>query len=178
MAHLWTQNQQSDWAICPLRSDYHALSPNPRDPVRPLRVLRPVKNGVLVGRYASPAGGENWILKCSATAPVRVNGQPVYLGTRTLKDRDEIVLAGTSRFYFSTEELARVEPFPGAAQPVFCTRCKEQIAKDTLAVRCPACGQWCHQTDEKPCWPYGPSCPLCDQPTALDAGYRWTPEEL
>ena len=178
MAHLWIQNQQTGWAICPLRNDYHVLSPNPRDPVRALQAFRPEKIGVLVGRYKSPGGGENWILKCSATAHVRVNGQPVYLGTRTLKDRDEIVLAGNSRFYFSTEELAHVEAFPSAAQPVFCARCKEQIAKDILAVSCPSCGQWCHQTEGKSCWTYGPTCPLCDQPTPLDTGYRWSPEEL
>jgi|SRR5579859_2971833 len=178
MAHIWTQNQQSDWAICPLRNDYHVLSPIPRDPVRALRAVRPDNIGVLLGRYKSQAGGENWILNCAAKAQVRVNGHPVYLGTRTLKNRDEIVLAGKSRFYFSTEELAVVVAFPGATEPVFCARCKDPIVKDSLAVCCPACGRWCHQTGKTLCWTYEPTCPMCDQPTALDTGYRWTPEEV
>ena len=42
---------------------------------------------------------------------MRVNGLPLALGIRALNDRDEIV-AGVHRMFFSTEELARVMPFP------------------------------------------------------------------
>jgi hypothetical protein len=178
MALIWIHNQQTGWAIFLLKNDYVVLSPNAHEPVRVLSVIRPEKIGALVGRYESQSGGESWILNSSAQARVRVNGQPVYLGTRTLKDRDEIVLAGTARFFFSSEELAHVEPFPGAAQPVFCARCKEQIAKDNLAVRCPSCGRWCHQSEGKICWTYGPMCPMCEQPAPLDSDFRWTPEDL
>ncbi len=178
MSHLWIQNQEVGWANYPLQAGHHLLSPTAREPVCMQPAFRPEKFAALVGCYQNPAGGENWILKCSARARVRINGRPVYIGMHILKDRDEIALASSARFYFSTEELARVVPFPGAARPVFCTRCRSEIAKGSLAVRCPTCHSWCHQSKDKPCWLYGPTCPLDDQPTALDAGYRWTPEEL
>jgi hypothetical protein len=181
MSLIWLDSENCGWVIYPLRNDRHALSPNPRDPIRLLPAARPEKTAAFVGCYSNPAGGEIWILECPASVRVRINGDPVYLGVHTLKDRDEIVLAGKSRFYFSLEELAHVEPFPGAAQPVFCARCKKPIEKGTLAVRCPSstCRQWSHQAEKMPCWTYGPTCPMCDQPSKLDpAEYRWTPEVL
>ena len=36
MAHLWIHNPQSGWVIQPLEADYHALLPNPLEPVRAL----------------------------------------------------------------------------------------------------------------------------------------------
>jgi len=129
---------------------------------------------------------EEWVLMAGNGAGVRVNGEPVWLGLCVLRDRDEITLPGaepdgTHRCFFSTERLARVEPFPGApAGPVYCARCKLPINRGDLAVQCsnPECGAWHHQSDEFPCWTYHTKCALCNQATELDAGYRWTPEEL
>ena len=47
-------------------------------------------------------------------------------------------------------------------------------------VTCPQCGVWHHQreTDALRCWTYSPHCAMCDQPTDLSAGYRWTPQGL
>ncbi len=56
-----------------------------------------------------------------------------------LRDRDEILIPGLTRCYFSTEEPARVEPFPAGEGPVFCARCRQPIQPATPAVRCPAC---------------------------------------
>lgn len=178
MSHFFVHSEEGGWAIFPLVSGHHVLSANPHDTVRTLDASHPEKIGVLVGRYKNPSGGENWLLKCATTAQVRLNGSPVYLGVHTLIDHDEIVLDGKARFFFSSEELVQVVPFPGAAQPVFCARDKSEIVKGSLAVRCPTCGTWCHQSEDKPCWLYGPTCPVDDHPTALDAGYRWTPETL
>ena len=51
-----------------------------------------------------------------------------------------------------------------------------------MAVRCPnqRCGAWHHQdaAQSLDCWTYGPTCNLCGRSTQLDAGFRWTPEEL
>ena len=120
-------------------------------------------------------GDGGWVLLARPLNSVRVNGRPVVAGLRVLRDRDEIV-AGGARAFFSTERLTRVEAFPGGEGAVFCARCRQQMETETPAVRCPGCGSWCHQRDDLGCWLYAPACPLCDQATPLDAGYRWQPE--
>ena len=119
--------------------------------------------------------GEAWVLIASPSAGVRVNGQPIALGIRSLRDRDEIQV-GTSRYYYSTERLARIEPFPGADGAVMCPRCRKEIVKGTPAVRCPSCATFHHEREGLGCWSYSARCQLCDSETALDAGFRWQPE--
>jgi hypothetical protein len=88
-----------------------------------------------------------------------------------LADRDEILVAG-QRIYFSTETLAAVEEHAG---PVLrCPRCKREIAPGAKVVRCPRCKALHHEA----CWTYSEACTLCPAPTALDAGFQWTPEGL
>ncbi len=128
--------------------------------------------------YADGGRAAGWALVAASDSPVRLNGRSMLLGIHALRDRDEVVL-GAHRVFFSTEELARAVPFPGLAQPAFCPRCKQKIEPGDLAVSCPRCRAWHHQTHTYPCWTYAPSCALCQgQSTALDAGYAWTPEEL
>jgi len=124
---------------------------------------------------ATAPEGHRWVLL--AAPSVRVNGSPVAAGIVALRDRDEICADGR-RVFFSTESLAEVVPYPGGERTTFCPRCRLEIAAGTLAVRCPHCGVWHHQSAELPCWTYAERCVQCDQRTALDAGYRWTPEEL
>jgi len=120
---------------------------------------------------------DTWALLCGAKQPVRVNGLPVPLGLTVLSDRDEIRLP---RFFarFSTETQAHVEPFPESATRGFCPRCKQRIEAGTPAVCCPSCGLWHHASADLPCWSYAPTCAACVQRTAMDAGFRWTPEDL
>ena len=145
--------------------------------------------------FASPAGepapcdirvlppgaagaSSSWTLLAGREASLRVNGLPLALGIRALRDRDEISFAG-HRLYFSTEELAQIVPFPGLAQPACCPRCKQKLEIGHLAVSCPRCKAWHHQSEKFPCWTYEPTCALCQiQSTALDAGYSWTPASL
>ncbi len=130
-----------------------------------------------------PAGGygsiQRWALLAGRQASVRVNGLPLALGILALNDRDEIV-AGVHRMFFSTEELARVMPFPGLAQPAFCPRCKQRIEIGDPAVCCPTCHAWSHQTEKFPCWTYNEApCAMCQrQATTLDAGYNFNPATL
>jgi hypothetical protein len=120
----------------------------------------------------------SWTLLAGRGVALRVNGQPLILGIRALRDRDEISIAG-QRCFFSTEELARVVTCPGLAQPAWCPRCKQQVEPRSPAVACPHCRAWHHESEKFPCWSYEPTCALCQlQPTALDAGYSWTPEML
>ena len=178
MAHLWIPDAVTRWALLPLEGRYFALSQRAQCPVRRLAGAHAEEGEVLLGKYQRVGDPESWVIKTQREASVSINGRPVYLGLRVLRDRDEIVLGGNVRLFFSTETELHVEPFPGAEHAVFCARCKQEITKGTPAVQCPGCGTWCEQTEEKPCWTYGPTCPMCDQPTALDSGFRWTPEEL
>ena len=119
-----------------------------------------------------------WTLLAGSATGVHINGVPLALGIRVLADKDEIRAAG-HRLFFSTEELARVVPFPGLAQPAFCPRCKQQIQPGDLAVCCPSCRAWSHQSEKFPCWTYDQSCALCQrQSTALDAGFSFNPATL
>jgi len=168
MAHLWVQESNpSKWRAVPLQSPKYALSEDRVKPADPVAV----------------AGGDDaelhdiaglWVLTAAAAA--RVNGTPVFGGLRALRDRDEIRF-GARHLFFSTEELPRVVPFAGAAEPVPCGRCRQPLAPGVASVRC-RCGVWHHQTDDLPCWTYASHCALCDQTTALDGSYRWSPALL
>jgi hypothetical protein len=124
---------------------------------------------------SAAAERESWVLV--GPPAVRVHGSPLAAGIRVLRDRDELRVDG-GRTFFSAESLAAVMPFPGGAKATFCPRCKLEIVPGSPAVRCPQCGVFHHQSDEFPCWNYAAHCTMCDQPTALDAGFRWVPEEL
>ena len=161
-----------------LAGNYFGLRPEFDSSVEPSASL-PVSGAVIaLGCYERPGQTPLWALFGGAAPGVRINGRSLLAGIGVLRDRDEILIAGRARFYFSTEEFARVEPFPGGDGPVFCARCRQSIASGTPAVRCPACGHWCEQSDDKPCWTYAATCPMCEQPTAFETGLRWTPEEL
>ena len=130
--------------------------------------------------------GADWVFAGAPEAPLRVNGRPVPIGMRVLRDRDALSVDGGSHWYFfSTERLAQMQPFeetPGAPPPL-CPRCKCPVGDGTPSVRCPACGVVHHQTDDLPCWTgyedeRFETCATCDQPATLAAEYRWSPYTL
>jgi hypothetical protein len=126
-------------------------------------------------------GGEEWLWLSDCASGWLINGLPLRLGTRVLRDRDEIIFAGaqiSAPGYFSTERPACIEALPESLEPIYCARCRQLIEIGAAAVRCPGCDLWHHQTAELPCWTYAPKCALCEQPTALEGGFRWTPEAL
>jgi hypothetical protein len=159
MAHLWVNERAGvpGWSPVPLDGD-----------------VAPLGDAAALLRHAS-SGPMLWLLVGPPT--LRVNGESLAAGIRVLRDGDELCVAG-SRMFFSSESLTVVEPFAGDLRPVRCARCKLEIVAGAPAVRCPACSVWHHQSDETPCFTYAPRCALCDQPTALDAGFRFTPEAL
>jgi hypothetical protein len=180
MAVLWVQRQDGQdgseqWAVASLDGfDALRLSEDPDRSVRARRGESASAEGALLLRQEE-LGEETWVLMAQSA---RINGLSLDLSMRVLRDKDEISVGGNQRFFYSAERLVCVVPFPGAEHEVFCPRCQQRVEKDTPAVKCPGCGAWHHQSDELPCWTYGGTCTLCDQPTALDAGYRWTPEDL
>ena len=178
MPHLWTKKDDHEWEPQSLAGesclavaagrDVRLTPPAGQPAPAEIRILPPDAAGV------SPS----WTLLAGREASLQVNGQPLQLGLRVLRDRDEISSAGR-RCFFSTEELARIVPFPGLSQPAYCPRCKQKVEPGEPAIACPHCRAWHHQSEKFPCWTYGANCALCQlQSTALDAGYAWTPERL
>ena len=123
-----------------------------------------------------PFGGPNWYILSPSDVQVRVNGERLLLGSRLVKHRDEIVVDG-HRFFFSTERLAAVGNLPALGHAVHCARCKQPVEQGSLAVSCPGCGAWHHQSDALACWCYDAKCALCDSVTELGGGFRWTPDQ-
>jgi hypothetical protein len=176
MAHLWVRDETESWAVLPLEHDAFSLNAElPRPIVRRLSEGEAMSEVLLI--RTDTAQANLWVLIANAKAGVSVNGIPLATGIRVVSDRDQIRVRGAREFYFSTETLARIEPFSGGEQTIFCPRCKQEIETTMSAVKCPACGVWHHQTDELNCWTYAEVCALCAQATDLSTGFRWTPEE-
>lgn len=152
MAHLWSDDGEGGWTRTELAAPTHRVAGG--------TIRRTADAWVLIG---DPA--------------VRVNGARLATGIQVLRDRDELV-AGGRRCWFSTETRAAVAPYAGAVA-FACPRCRLDIEPGTPCVVCPGCGVLHHErADGLPCWTYAPRCAVCDQPTALDADLRWTPEAL
>jgi hypothetical protein len=187
MSLMWCRKREGKdrgdvWAIALLDGDHAIVLTG--DPDQPLSVChhgRRKKNvRAYLRRSTEPGNGEKWVLFVAAGDRVHVNGTLLAVGMRVLKDRDEIGVGNGDSVFFSTERLARVQPFPGIGREAKCPRCWDPIQVGSPAVQCPRCGVWHHQDTEnnRPCWTYTEKCAAsCDQSTDLQAGYQWTPEE-
>lgn len=121
-----------------------------------------------------------WVLLAPRAAAVSVDGVEASAGIRSLRDGAEIRMEGSVRAFFSSEELARIEPAPAAIKSeLTCPRCQSAIAQGSPAVRCVGCGVWYHQDSEQglSCFTYSPTCTLCGHETSLEGGFRWTPQD-
>jgi len=186
MSLIWMEDAQAGWTPHQLTARRYRLSAQglveapadaePDGPQQPEASL-----------CCGSGDAARWALLAAPEAGAMVNGTPLCVGIRVLHDRDELVFrspggSGSRRFYFSVESVARVEPFPGESDATTCPRCRKKFKHGQPAVRCPnpKCGVWHHQMPEEglPCWTYAQTCAACPQPTATDAGYLWTPEEL
>ena len=178
MAHLWFSDNAGSWVSRPLGGAGCFVRFTPDGPeFNPPAEDRRHPAAILI-RPSLTAGSDEWSLLAAAAAGVRVNGTELVLGMRALRDKDDVSVGG-QHLFFSTEQLASVAPFVGLAQPAFCPRCKQGLERGVPAVQCPRCRAWHHHTETLPCWTYDETCALCQQqPTALDAGYAWTPENL
>jgi hypothetical protein len=175
MAHMWFQDAAGAWAVVALDGEAFVLHASR---VAPLAADAAAAGApILLHHDARDDGAEREVW--AVLGDVLVNGVGAATRIQALRDRDELRLPGTRPAFFSTERLACVEPMPAAERPVACPRCTQAIAAGSPAVRCPACGVHYHQDPAArlPCWTYHATCALCPQPTALDGGYRWTPEE-
>jgi len=160
MAHLWLFHDDA-WAIFALADGRYDLT------TLPPRRLGDAESASAVLLFT----GNEWLLLAEPLAPVRVNGLPVMGNIHVMADRDEISVGG-ARVFFSAETLASIQEYAG--QDVRCPRCKLEVKAGQPSVRCPGCKAVHHDA----CWEYAPACALCPAPTALDAGYQFTPEAL
>jgi len=180
MALIWHLANGENWVSTELDS----AAVLTRDSLEPIDDMAAAARdrGVLLCAHPHDGHAAAWVLLAPSSADVWINDARLAHGIRVLSDRDAIRISGSSAFYFSTEKLACVEAFP-AAEPVFCPRCKLEIAAGDAAVCCPQCGIWHHErvSEEQACWTYAKTCALCDQSTHLEiekAAFRWTPEWL
>jgi hypothetical protein len=144
MAHLWVGTGEDGWAVALLVGDAFVLAPQADRPVRVCRswVLTPGESKVAGGRsqeamahdgailVRSACGDkERWVLLAApASQTTAVNGMPVVLGIRVLHNRDEVRVPGAPRMLFSTERLARVEPYAGPSYGrCSCTLCERAV---------------------------------------------------
>ncbi len=176
MTHLWVRDENDKWRPLPLEGGAFDLVSRP--PRSSDRLHDRDKDGMVLLVSSGAADAQKWSIVAGPGSRARVNGRQVVAGLWILHDRDEICVNGAAVFYFSTETLASVVPFPGAAEPLYCPRCKQEIEKENMAVRCPQCRVWYHQSEPLPCWTYDKTCALDDQPTSLGGTYRWTPAKL
>lgn len=169
--HVWITNSSGAWEAHPLTAT-HDLRLHADGNLACLThskawqvCLQPCNDG-----SESPA----YVLLVKAKAPVRLNGQQP-LSVSLLQDRDEIAL-GSVYAYYTTEVMAKIVPFAGAHEPIFCARCKSALAKEGLAVQCPACRLWYHETEAQPCWSYAQTC-VCSHPATTGA-FVWQPQPI
>jgi hypothetical protein len=183
MAHLWIPDDGVPWAALELEECPYDLDHHPPARVSSADAAGGGERGDDARRVVlAPAPdlpGKHWLLRAGSERRAWVNGVRVDLGLRVLEDRDLVRLDSGRGFYFSTEDLARRQPFPGGAQTGPCPRCKKEIEPGSTAVRCPHCGVWHHQGGDRDCWTYAPQCATCDRRTDLDdAGFQWVPDGI
>ncbi len=177
MAHLWIPAVHDDAAAHDADAtvnDGATAGGQPRWSRRSLDAETEIFSAARLLRCATP-DGERWVI--IGPPSVRVNGLALDGGIAVLRDRDELCCNG-ERVFFSTETLAVVTPYPDGERTIACGRCGLPIEAASPAVACPWCGLWHHQRDDLPCWTHIEKCSRCDQATALDADFTWTPEEL
>ncbi len=178
MANLWHISNDDTWAPAEL-SSAAVLSRDSIEFVDQID-LNAHHGEVLLYAHEIDSRQATWLLLAPARSQVRVNDTLLESGIRALVDRDAIRVPGVATMYYSTERLARVEPFVGPEQ-VFCARCRLAISAGDPSVTCPRCGVVQHEQgpEGRNCFTYAETCSLCDQPTDLEsAGYQWTPEDL
>jgi hypothetical protein len=179
MAVIWQESPLNAWEATPLKDRRYNLAPGGLAAASPTAGTRPQTAAVQLLR--GTAGGQPWVLLAAKGSGVRVNGQSLDIGLRVLRNCDEIFLIRAHRrFFFSNEGLPRVERFPRDLRAASCPRCHHVIQPGSLAVRCPneECGVWHHQSADCPCWTEGQRCAMCETPTELRAGFRWSPQDL
>jgi hypothetical protein len=174
MAHIWFRNDEDIWSAMTL--DRHAVDISVHPPQAMAEGFQMGEDSLVVVIRSAAGDSPVWVLLAGAKSDVRINGFAPVARVHVLQDRDEIRVQSLDPIFFSTETLARTGEFTATERAVFCGRCRQPIQNGEMAVNCPKCGIWYHQTEQLLCFTYSPQCNFCDQSTSLDAGFNWIPE--
>lgn len=181
MPYLWFAEAESRWTALPLSEMAVDVGADiPRTMAAEHCPTRTKQDSRRDAAFLVPTGDSASRVSVLLWGPeetIRVNGWRLTTGLRVLADKDEIVIGDRAPLFFSSESVACVESFAGSDREIFCPRCTLKIEKNAPVVRCPNCGIVHHENAELGCWTYASECAVCAHPTAMDAGFRWTPEE-
>jgi len=158
---FFQQEDQKEWKTIPLNADETELSAAQGRAV----LVRKVENEKRL-----------WALMVSPGVVAHVNGERVLLGARVLNDHDAIHLAGQRRMFYSAQSAPVVAPYSGKAS-IPCSRCRMDIRPGELAVQCPGCRLFYHQSEGSPCWLHSERC-ACEHPSSLEEENSWSPDEI
>ena len=175
MPHLFVKDDGS-WAVIPLQGQAFRLNPRPYQALsgKELDHNAGSGSGVFVRRIEAEI--EQWMLLSGIEQEVHVNGRRLNEGLRLLADRDEIRVASSGTYFYSTETLPSVQTFPGPDSA--CMRCSGELRSGQPAFRCPHCTVWHHEEPGRACWSDIDACANCRRSTAMNAGFHWSPEDL
>jgi hypothetical protein len=139
----------------------------------------PDSDSQIIGFRELQSGRVRWALLDSAgeARRARLNGRPLGLRLRVLRDRDAIGVGNGRTLFFSADRPAIVEAIAAHAVVVMCGRCQTPIGPGSAAVRCPECSTWHHESPELGCWSHVERCSICSRSTAAGE-FGWTPLEL
>ena len=179
MSQLFKKIAAGMWQDHPLDNHLVALGPEGLTPLLVGEQLGCV-TGPILAKTLDSKGFDQWTILCTPRCAARINGTPIAVGVRVLKDRDAIASDGVGTQFFSAEKVAQILPYPDNKADACCVRCKLPLEPGTLTVRCPnpECGFHHHETADRPCWTYSEGCAACGFPTDLEAGLQWSPEVL
>ena len=137
MAGIWAQQKDEEvpWGVASLEGLGEAfyLTGDPKRPVTARKDDVPHGQSPYIIRHEEPDGRERWSLFAPPEARVRVNGMLLSIGMHVLRDKDEIQMGASGPLLFSTERLARTEPFPGTGQPFFVPGVKPKSCRGSQA---------------------------------------------
>ncbi len=119
-------------------------------------------------------GADSWAL-IGKPASFSASGLRCDTGLHVLHGHVEIGFEGL-RCFFSDEAVAEVVDFDGDHGAV-CPRCKSGIERGQKCVACVHCRISYHQSEDRSCYGYGPTCVTCGVKTSLGGDPEWSPED-
>jgi hypothetical protein len=179
MAHVWSPHGPGgeEWWARPLdEADAFVLSAGSL-----FGSARTTDAGAALLLRSRSQQGDSWLVLSAGAGDVALNGNPIATGIHLLRDRDELLVKGVGRVFFSTERVAQVETARDAGAAM-CPRCLRPVEVGQRVVVCPRCAVQVHCMPESEdigdCWNYSEQCPTCNGPTGLGGSFDWSPAVL
>lgn len=176
MAFIFTRDERGNWAAVPL-SDRPLVLQSVLSSISIANNNDLVENAPAQVIRTESGFSRRHVLVWGDADAVRINGLPLPTGIHVLADRDELRIRGRGPLYFSKETFPVIETFEGKPPRVECGRCSKPVEVGSSVVYCPVCRVVYHETADFNCWTCVPACRHCGHPTAIGAGFQWTPQD-